>query len=333
MNRLLNFAQMIDNIKNSIFLYFEALIPTLEKMISQEILLSEFDEKMKNFAEEFKSKFTILGLDHNHIIQSHCRILFEDNFTILMAYYCINNHYKALSARHSQVTFEHIGNIIEIKDTFISIVINPDYSSELKLLIRDKLLQELVNPNLDEFLMKFYIQTYIQEPPQRVPKSDFTLFSEIINSQVIKEAKFSFIREGLMMENQPYKDLETGIKMLEFAYSHAINAEKTFYSILDMSVHGLSSDEYIFVKKDYKYQANLLITMRAITLLHECAHIYKRIYPGTNFYNISPSINLFINGEWVSKGEDGYRFERILFGETTRRLYQGTACFLAKSKN
>ena len=324
---------MIDNIKSSIFLYFEALIPNLEKMISQKLPSHEFDKIMENFAHELKSKFTILRLGINQTRKNYCQILFEDNFIIIMAHCCINNHYKALSARYSQLRFDNIRNIIEIKDRFLSIVINPDYSSELKLLIRDKCLQELVNPNLAEFLMKFYIQRHIEKPPKLVPDSDFTLFRTIIKSQVIKEASVSFLREGLRLGNQPYKDLETGIQMLENAYFHVINSGKTFYSILDMSVHGLSSDEYVFVTKDYKYQTKLHEAMRTITLLHESAHIYKRIYPGTDFFNISPTINLLIKGEWVSKAEDGFRFERILFGEATRLLYHSTACYLVDSKN
>jgi hypothetical protein len=68
-----------------------------------------------------------------------------------------------------------------------------------------------------------------------------------------------------------------------------------------------------------------------ITLLHECAHLYKRLNRSTNVS--SPQNSFIIYGESSPRKEDGFRFEKIMLAPGEGKLFKKAAIFVSKTES
>ena len=132
-----------------------------------------------------------------------------------------------------------------------------------------------------------------------------SFFEYISRSRVVAEAIEVFAT--------PFFSLEKAFEKFQYAFNHMINSKKVFHSNIYGYEWGLTVYEYIFIHKHLIEEYDFKNAVLYITLLHESAHLYKRISPQGLIKIFTPSSDIFVSGANENKAEDGRKFENILF--------------------
>ena len=163
---------------------------------------------------------------------------------------------------------------------------------------------------------------------QLVSDRKLSFFEYISRSRVIAEAIEVFATQTLHLPNPPFSSLDEAFKKFQYAFNHMVNSKKLFYSNIYNNAWGLTVYEYIFISKTLIGEYILKDAVLYITLLHESAHLYKRISPQGFIKTFSTSSDIFISGFNEYTAEDGWRFENILFPGLSGEIFRSTAKML-----
>ena len=121
--------------------------------------------------------------------------------------------------------------------------------------------------------------------------------------------------------------------MFNNVYDYILNSEKAFFSEIIGDNVGTTIHDTIFINKKYKKNSLYKKVIRTIIILHEIAHLYKRINKPSLKSTFSPVTSIFKNRELIDEAEDGWRLENIIFPKINVCLYGNSTLFLANPES
>lgn len=310
------------------FYFFNGIIDKFEIYNYQ---IEVLNQEIKVFIGKTKEKHQFLKLSFEEISSTHNDIRHDDVFLINFYSFCLEkNSILILDEYYS------IQNILTKKPLkfLVSWFSNfKDFENlkvEKKAFLKANLLS-FINDTIDLNFMK-KILTKDLKPLSDI---DINFFKKIINTRVCRQAFQIFIENTLKLGNAPYKTVEEGLNIINYAINHVAGNSTNFYAFLPPLKHAFSSYEFIFISEVYDYEMDCEMpdAIKFLCLLHEISHIYKRIYPGQNLSNKSPSSQIWIKGKLQEGSEDGYRFEKILLPQPFTILYKISAKYLIRENS
>lgn len=267
------------------------------------------------------------------MLNRHHRVIFEDNFAIILAFTCLNESIESIKRIRPVLIYDFenlVDFVTKLLDGGIDKLFDKDRPDYIKVFIRGWMIKDL--NHLDQ-LNDYMIETVENELLFLIPEYDFALFEQVIHSSVLRKAIDLFVKDTLTKENPPYENEEDGKKMIYEGFNWVSKSGNTFYANLDNFAHGYSSDGYVYIHRNYKKKKGYFSPIfRLLTLLHESFHIYKRLGDNKNKKINSPESSL-VGIEEKQNPEDGIRFENFLIPNKGERLYLSGAVFLSDLRN
>lgn len=328
--------------------YFNFVRKTLNDFLTKVISQDEKNELLSIYSKSALEACRYLTQSNkDYILETHFRLVFEDNFAIGLAHACLNEYNNALINIPADSTLK-IHNIINYIDKLIDIdeLFKIQNDPCIKILIRGWLFKDL--NCINTMPCSSMVKSIKKNIPILTDPDDFCLFSSVINSTAMKQAINLFIEDTLIKDNQliqtgvdgkqkyykaPFSSHDEGLKMIYEGFKWAMSSGKTFYAYLLNYAHGFSDDGYMFINLNYLHCDDFAISFRLLTLIHESFHLYKRIGKNENIKTYSLVNSFVMQFEEKIRPEDGARFENILIPNKGERFYFSGAQFLNNFAN
>ncbi|OMJ66292.1 hypothetical protein SteCoe_36918 [Stentor coeruleus] len=319
--------------KYLVFQYLSFLKQTLNNYLSEIIFYGDIESSLISYVNSVKENHRLYRRVNGEMLNRHHRLIFEDNFAIILAFTCLNESIESVK-RISPTLFLYFENFVDyikkLLDSGINKLFDKDRPDYIKVFIRGWMIKDLNHLN---HLNNYMIETVENEPLISIPECHFDLFEQVIHSSVVSKAIDLFVKDTLMKENSPFENEEDGKKMIYEGFNWVSKSGNTFYANLNNFAHGYSSDGYVYIHRNYeKKESYFSPIFRLLTLLHESFQIYKRLGDNKNKKINSPE-NSLVGIEEKQKPEDGIRFENFLIPNKGKKLYLNGAVFLSDLRN
>ncbi|OMJ86441.1 hypothetical protein SteCoe_12020 [Stentor coeruleus] len=317
----LNNYKVMDLIQD-FFIFFDNILSKLE---SGKFQTETLNYEINLYIETVKIDHAFLQLNFEEIASTYYNIKHDDYFIINFAYFCLMNNSTIKTNIFSHVTNSLTKILIEyLKIWFSNFEAFENLAVEKKIYIKANLLTVINSRMIDLKFVKKFMKANLK------PLSDkhIQIFKTITNTRACKEAFKEFIDEALQIGDAPFKTLQEGMNMIDYAVEHIIKNTTNFYAFMPELKHAFSIYEFIFISDFYKYGIDSKINEAKILLclLHEVCHIYKRIYNGQD--NTNKSNLVLYQGNFQMIPEDGFRFEKFILPLPFNFLYSSSADFL-----
>ena len=260
-------------------------------------------------------------------------IIYEDVFLAYLSYICIRFHHNKVkfNPRRSSKSIPNFFRKFQVE--YLPYLTDRNLEPEKKIIGRHYCINNFYRP--DDFYkqLKKIIKRLKKRQLESVSSERLAFFSEISKSAVIKNAIGIFSEQTLQFPNPPFINKDTAYEMFSYAFGHIANNKKTFHSSLFENALGLTVYEYVFINRAFKEYSSYTDAFALITLIHETAHLYKRVTQSGIMKSPSHSTMVLINGISEEKPEDGWRLENILFPGFSGEIYLSAAIFLTTSSS
>ena len=308
--------------------YLNVLVKGIEDSIKFNYDEQVLDNTLLKVTTEMALLDSIYSLSTQEASVIYDNILYEDSFLSYLSYICIRVHHSRVHVNPKFMPMPILDFFRRFQTQLLPYLSDKNLEPEKKIIGRLYCINNFKNWEIHNESITDIIKKLKKRPLALVSSERLAFFYDITKSRVIKEAIDCFSDQTLLFPNPPFTNVEEAQAMFSHAFTHIVSSNKTFYSNLYENAPGLTVYEYVFLNKNLQTEYLHNNACVLITLLHEAAHLYKRVTPSGLKNSPSPSTTVVINGISENKPEDGWRLENIIFPGLSGEIYREAAEFL-----
>ena len=290
--------------------------------------ITYFENEYKQQIEKYREEFPMSQLAFETIKNELYDIIHDDVFCCLFCYIALAIHSEQIILCLSDITDRHIQFLDLVTQSLPSLLDQLDENLPKTVLLKGLLLNDFYKFTPDELQFESAIENHQRCPPYRIPQIAFRDFLWVVNTDLFRQVLTQFVSDYIGQQNCPFDTVEDGVERYYQAVNYLQSGNVAYHAIL-RGTHGMCSCGFVYIKVEYNsYSSTLNRLIILITLIHETAHLYKRIDKGKLCPGHYSLANINDNSGIQHVAEDGHLIETILFGVIDKMIYKTTANFI-----
>ena len=290
--------------------------------------ITYFQNEYKQQIAKYREEFPMSQLAFEEIKDELYDIIHDDVFCSLFCYLALAIHSEQIILHFSEIGHSYISYLDYVKQNFRSLLNKLDENLPRTVLLKGLLLNDFYKSDPTELQFDYSIENYHTYPPISMPQIAFRDFLWVVKTELFQQVLGQFVRDYIGERKCPFDTVEKGVERYYQAVNYLESGNVVYHALLPKA-HGMCSCGFVYIKSEYcMYSSILNRLIILITLIHETAHLYKKIDHGKPCPGHSPPSNINYKSGIQHVAEDGHRIETILFGVIDEKIYKSTALFM-----